>query len=172
MLIGGVLAPIGLLVYGWAAFYRTHWIVPNIGASILGAGLIIAFQCTQAYTTDTYGTLYAASASATAAFTRTLCGFGFPLFATQMYERLGVGGGNSLLAGLSLVLLLVATAGLWVWGETLRRWSWRGLDGTDGIYGIGCSMAKGRNTSLDLMEYIAFFRRLGFSRTAHQSREV
>jgi hypothetical protein len=161
MVIGGALAPIGLLIYGWTAFYRTHWIVPDIGAAILGAGLIIAFQCTQAYTTDTYGTLYSASAGATAAFTRTLCGFGFPLFATQMYESMGVGGGNSLLAGLSFALLLAATAGLWIWGERLRMWSWRGLEGADGIYGIGCGKKAAMNGNLDVMEFLASIRTAG-----------
>ncbi|KAF2742336.1 MFS general substrate transporter [Sporormia fimetaria CBS 119925] len=138
LILGGILSPLGLLLYGWTAHSRTHWIAPDIGAILLGCGLIIAFQCTQAYTTDTYGARYAASAGAVAAFTRTMCGFGFPLFATSIYEALSVGGGNSLLAGLSAVLLVGAAGGLWVWGEALRRVSKRGLDGEDGRYGIGC----------------------------------
>lgn len=80
MLIGGVLTPIGLLIYGWAAEYKVHWIVPNIGTIIMCIGLIIAFQCSQAYITDAYSHQYAASASAVGAFLRTMCGFAFPLW--------------------------------------------------------------------------------------------
>ena len=50
---------------------------------------------------------------------RSLLGFAFPLFAQQMYDALGYGGGNSLLAGLALVLLPFP---VWLYyhGEALR----------------------------------------------------
>ncbi|KAF3941664.1 hypothetical protein ABW19_dt0205560 [Dactylella cylindrospora] len=38
----GLLIPIGLFIYGWAAEKRVHWIVPNIGACIFAIGLIMA----------------------------------------------------------------------------------------------------------------------------------
>ncbi|CAN9436679.1 unnamed protein product [Alternaria alternata] len=84
MLIAGVVCPIGLFVYGWSAQNEVHFIVPNLGAVILAIGLIIGFQCSQAYTTDAYEARYAASAASVGAFMRTMCGFSFPLFAPQI----------------------------------------------------------------------------------------
>lgn len=47
-------------------------------------------------------------------------GFLFPLFATQMIEKLGYGGGNSLLAGLSIVLGIPFPLFIYYYGEQLR----------------------------------------------------
>ncbi|KAF2267738.1 MFS multidrug transporter-like protein [Lojkania enalia] len=128
MLIGGILCPTGLFIYGWAAHYYLHWIIPNIGCTVLAMGLIIAFQCSQAYTVDTYEAKYAASAAAVGAFLRTMCGFSFPLFGPSMYDMLGVAWGNSLLAFLTLGLALMGPVVLWFYGAKLRAMSTRGLD--------------------------------------------
>lgn len=114
-----ILVPIGMLIYGWSAQAQAHWIVPNLGASIFAFGLIICFNCAQAYVVDTY-TTFAASATGAAAFVRTMAGFGFPLFAPQMYDELGVGWGNSLLAFVSLGMGIGAPIAMWRWGAWLR----------------------------------------------------
>ncbi|KAF2826206.1 MFS multidrug transporter-like protein [Ophiobolus disseminans] len=128
MLIAGILCPIGLFIYGWTAHYGAHWIAPNIGSVIIAIGLIIGFQCSQAYTTDAYEAKYAASAASVGAFTRTMMGFSFPLFAPRMYETMGLGWGNSLLAFLTLGLALVSPVLLWFYGPRLRAMSTRGLE--------------------------------------------
>lgn len=127
MLIGGLLCPAGLFMYGWSAQAHTHWIVPDIGCVILAMGLIIAFQSAQAYVVDAYEARHAASAAAVGAFMRTMCGFSFPLFAPQMYDALGLGWGNSLLAFITLALALPAPVALWIWGERIRKCSTKGL---------------------------------------------
>lgn len=68
---------------------------------------------------DAY-TRYAASATGAAAFVRTMAGFSFPLFAPKLYESLGLGWGNSLLAFVSLGLGIVAPVLLWKYGQWLR----------------------------------------------------
>jgi hypothetical protein len=113
------LVPFGLFVYGWTAQYKTHWIVPNIGAAIFAFGLIISFQCAQTYVVDAYSR-YAASATGAAAFVRTIAGFAFPLFADSLYKSLGLGWGNSLLGFVSLGLGTMAPVLLWFYGEWLR----------------------------------------------------
>ncbi|KAL8838699.1 MAG: hypothetical protein Q9176_004939 [Flavoplaca citrina] len=115
-----LLIPIGLFIYGWSAEHKRHWIFPNIGACILAMGLIICFNCAQAYVVDTY-TTYAASATGAAAFVRTMAGFAFPLFAPGMYKSLGLGWGNSLLGFVSLFLGIAAPVALWRWGKWLRE---------------------------------------------------
>ncbi|KJX97714.1 hypothetical protein TI39_contig468g00008 [Zymoseptoria brevis] len=114
-----LLIPIGLFIYGWTAEHEIHWIVPNIGSAIFTIGLIVCFNCAQAYVVDTY-TTYAASATGAAAFVRTMMGFSFPLFAPGMYDALGVGWGNSLLGFISLTLGLIAPVLLWKYGGWLR----------------------------------------------------
>lgn len=119
MVPGALLIPIGLFIYGWTAQYKTHWIGPNIGAAIFAAGTIMVFQCCQTYIVDAY-TRYAASAVASTTVLRSLCGFGFPLFAPYMYNALGYGWGNSLLAFIALALGVPAPFLLWKYGERLR----------------------------------------------------
>lgn len=120
MIPGAVAVPVGLLIYGWGAQYRVHWIVPNIGVTIFAAGTIIGFQCIQGYLVDSY-TLYAASAVGAGTVLRSLAGFGFPLFAPQMYDRLDYGWGNTTLALVAVVIGWPAPILLWKYGENLRK---------------------------------------------------
>jgi hypothetical protein len=127
MIIGAVLCPVGLFLYGWTAQAQTHWIIPDVGCAILATGLIIAFQSAQAYVVDAYDANYAASAAAAGAFLRTMFGFSFPLFAPQMYQALGLGWGNSLLAFTTIGLGVLSPGLLWFYGHKLRAWSTRGI---------------------------------------------
>lgn len=119
MIPGAVLMPIGLIVYGWTAEFKTHWIFPNIGAFLFSTATIMSFQCLQTYLVDTY-TRYAASAVSAGTVFRSLAGFGFPLFAPSLYAALGDGWGNTLLALLGVVLGWPAPFLLWKYGERLR----------------------------------------------------
>ncbi|KAK3671631.1 hypothetical protein LTR78_008554 [Recurvomyces mirabilis] len=59
------------------------------------------------YLMDFYGPLYGASAMGANNIPRYLMGFAFPLFAVQMYERLGTGWATSLLSFISLALAAI-----------------------------------------------------------------
>lgn len=120
MIPGSLLVPAGLFIYGWTAQYHTHWIVPNIGAALFSAGVIIGFQCIQTYLVDAY-TRWAASAIASATVLRSLAGFGFPLFAPYMYNALDYGWGNSLLGFIAVGLGVPAPFLLWFFGSKLRQ---------------------------------------------------
>jgi hypothetical protein len=125
---GGVLVSIGAWQFAWTSWSSVHWIVPLIGITILYSGLLQIYQTAFAYVTAGY-TLYAASALA--ARERLLHQFGrlltvfrrlttpavnlgrnlvaaaVPLFGNQVYEKLGIHGAGSLVAGLATVLALV-----------------------------------------------------------------
>lgn len=45
MIPGAFLIPAALFMYGWTAEYRVHWIVPIIGTSLMGVGMLITFVC-------------------------------------------------------------------------------------------------------------------------------
>ena len=116
---GAILLPCGIFLYGWSAQYHTHWIVPNIGTALFGAGVVIGFQCIQTYLIDGY-TMFAASALAGATVLRSCAGFGFPLFAPYMYEKLDYGWGNSVLGFIAIGIGLPAPMLLWIYGQRLR----------------------------------------------------
>ncbi|KAM6503475.1 multidrug resistance protein 4 [Amanita muscaria] len=118
LFIGSVVVPIGLLWYGWSAQAKTHWIVPIIGTGFYGFGIIGCFLPTTLYLVDAF--TYAASAVAAASVLRSLLAFAFPLFGSQMYAALGLGGGNSLLAGLAIVLGVPFPVWLYYKGESMR----------------------------------------------------
>jgi MFS family permease len=119
MFVSTFLLAAGLLIYGWSAQARLHWIVPNVGAAIFAMGVSINMACLQTYTIDAYP-VYAASAIGATAVARALTGFTFPLFAPSMYERLGWGWGNSALALLVLIIGYPGATILWLFGGRLR----------------------------------------------------
>ncbi|OAQ97166.1 hypothetical protein LLEC1_03050 [Akanthomyces lecanii] len=113
---GAILLPAGLFIYGWTAQYKVHWIVPIIGTAIMGVGNLVIFML---YLVDTF-TIYAASALAANSVVRSLLGAVLPLAGGPMYERLGLGWGNSLLAFIAVALIPVP----WLfmrYGEYLRK---------------------------------------------------
>ncbi|KGO40796.1 Major facilitator superfamily domain, general substrate transporter [Penicillium expansum] len=122
MVPASFLVPIGLLIYGWSAEYQTHWIVPDIGIALPLMGATIIFQCCSQYLLDTFP-VYAASANGAVYIVRGFTGFGFPLFSPVMYEKLGYGWGNSLLAFLALAIGCPIPFILWKYGEKLRALS-------------------------------------------------
>lgn len=120
MLIGGLLLPAGLFWLGWSAQGHMHWIMVDIGAMIFTAGDFLASQAALAYILDEFPT-HAASAGAAARMVSNVLGFAFPLFAPQLYNRLGYGWGNSLLAFVWIVIALPVVVALWFWGHKIRK---------------------------------------------------
>ncbi|KAF8319781.1 MFS general substrate transporter [Clavulina sp. PMI_390] len=104
MMLTCLFVPIGLVLYGWTAEKHVFWLVPDIGVAIYAFGTIGGFLSIQTYLIDNYQ-MYAASAVGAGASLRSLAGFGFPLFATSMFDKLGVGWGNSVLALVALAFL-------------------------------------------------------------------
>jgi hypothetical protein len=87
----------GLFMFGWSVQAHTHWIVPNIGAAIFGADASMTFTAVQTYTIDSYQ-LFAASALEATAVARSTTAFAFPLFGDYVFDAIGAGWGNSVLA--------------------------------------------------------------------------
>lgn len=118
LFFGSFFVPIGLFWYGWSAQAHVHWIMPIVGSGIFGFGAMTTFIPIQLYLVDTFK--YAASALAAASVFRSLLGFAFPLFGGQMFNVLGLGGGNSLLAGLSILLGIPFPVWIYYRGEAVR----------------------------------------------------
>ncbi|KAH6917888.1 multidrug resistance protein 4 [Coprinopsis sp. MPI-PUGE-AT-0042] len=118
LFFGSFFVPIGIFWYGWSAQAKLHWIMPIIGSGIFAFGMMTAFLPIQLYLVDSFQ--FAASAVAAAALFRSLLGFAFPLFGKQMFDAMTIGGGNSLLAGVSIVLGIPFPAYLYYKGAELR----------------------------------------------------
>ncbi len=119
MLPGVLVMPIGLFWYGWSAESVVHWAVVDIGVIVFTLGSFILGQAIIAYQIDEFHK-YAASAGAAARFFSYLLAFVFPIFAPDMYNKLGYGWGNSVVAFVSLGLGLPLCAVLWFWGAKIR----------------------------------------------------
>ncbi|KAI0074370.1 MFS general substrate transporter [Panus rudis PR-1116 ss-1] len=101
--LGAVLTPIGLYIMAFTTFNNVHWIGPIIGSVPFGTGICYVYTSTFTYFATAYQTQASAVMSGSAALRATFAGC-FPLFANQMYHRLGTVGATSLLAGLTTVM--------------------------------------------------------------------
>lgn len=119
LVVSGILLSAGLLWYGWALEYKVHWIVPILGTGVCGFAISLFFLAVQTYIVEVY-TIYAASALAANTAIRCVFGLTIPLAGPYLYDALGLGWGNSLLALLSLT---ISPAALWLLraGERLRK---------------------------------------------------
>ncbi|OBT63065.1 hypothetical protein VE03_07439 [Pseudogymnoascus sp. 23342-1-I1] len=113
-----LLIPAGLFIYGWTAQYKVHYIVPIFGTLLIGIGNLGVFMSIQMYMVDAF-TIFAASALAANTVIRCILGAVLPLAGQDMYDTLGLGWGNSLLAFVALAFIWVPWW-LSVWGEKLR----------------------------------------------------
>ncbi|RSL76568.1 hypothetical protein CEP51_009856 [Fusarium floridanum] len=114
----GLALPVGLFTYGWATEKQLHWIVPMMGVFVFSTGLLGTTITLQNYLVDSYPR-YAASGSAATTIGRSLVGALMPLSGLSLYERLGLGWGNSLLGFLSFILIPIPLI-LYFFGETIR----------------------------------------------------
>jgi hypothetical protein len=70
------------------------------------------------YLVDSY-LMYAASTMAANTVARSACAAAAPLFTSQMFEALGVGGGGSLIGGVATVLAIIPFM-FWKYGKRIR----------------------------------------------------
>ncbi|KAJ5936719.1 polyamine transporter 3 [Penicillium verhagenii] len=120
MLLGAVLAPIGLFWYGWSAEARLHWTMPDIGGAIYYAGFMMGLINVHMYVIDIHGS-NSASAMAAVSFVQSLFGALFPLFGANLYTAIGYGWGNSVMGFISIGLGIPALALLWRFGARMRK---------------------------------------------------
>ena len=101
---GGFFIPICLFWFGWSARPSIHWIMPIVGSGFFAVGTFLLFMAVLNYLSDAYPT-YAASVLAGNDLFRSSFGAGFPLFASAMYENLGVDWASSTLAFISIAFI-------------------------------------------------------------------
>ncbi|KAH8591255.1 MFS multidrug transporter [Bisporella sp. PMI_857] len=118
-MIGGIALPVGLFWFAWTNSTSIHWIVSMLAGVPFGFGMVLVFLSIMNYLIDSY-TIYAASVLAASAVLRSLFGAVFPLFTTQMFQKLGDHWASSIPALLSLACVPFPFA-LYKYGESIRR---------------------------------------------------
>lgn len=120
ILVGLIPCVAGTFWYAWSAEKCVHWAVVDVGVFFFTAGNFMFSQGLLAYNFDEFTSTRAASASAATRLGTYLLGFVFPIFAPELYEKLGYGWGNSLLGFLYGIIGMGIIVVLWIWGEKIR----------------------------------------------------
>ncbi|KAI4216394.1 MAG: hypothetical protein LQ351_001404 [Letrouitia transgressa] len=120
VIVGGIAFTGGLFWFGWSGYKESiHWIAPTLSGLLTGFGLLSIFLQSLNYIVDAY-LMFAASAIAANTFLRSICGAVFPLFATYMFDGLGVEWAGSLLGFVALALVPIPVA-FWKYGARIRQ---------------------------------------------------
>lgn len=101
LLLSAVIMPGGLFMYGWTVAARVQYMAPLMATAVTGFASMLSNLAITNYMADAFGK-YSASAIAAGIIPRALCGTGLPLVGPVLYQRLGYGWGNSLLAFISI----------------------------------------------------------------------
>ena len=104
MLLGAVMVPISFFWYGWSIERQAHWIMPILASSLGALGIMYTYLPVNMYLVDAY-TTFSASASGACIILRSICSGLLPLTVNPLYNRLGYGWGNSLLAFVALAFI-------------------------------------------------------------------
>ncbi|KAG6148878.1 hypothetical protein E4U37_007198 [Claviceps purpurea] len=119
MMAGGVAFAVGIFWFGWTGYTRDiHWAVPAVSGILTGFGLMSIFLQALNYLVDAY-LMFAASAIAGNTLMRSLAGAGFPLFARQMFEGMGIQWASTLLGCVAVVLAPIPFV-FYKYGERIR----------------------------------------------------
>ncbi|TGO63399.1 hypothetical protein BCON_0013g00450 [Botryotinia convoluta] len=106
--------------YGWTAEHHVFYVVPMIGTATVGLGYFITNIPLQAYLVDIYHE-YAASAVGATVVLRCIFATVIPMGALPLYDRFGLGWGNSVLKFIAVLFIPVPLL-LMRFGEHLRRY--------------------------------------------------
>lgn len=118
MIVGAIALPVGMFWFAWTSSPHITWVPQVLSSALIGCGCLLTFWQGINYLIDCYG-FYSNSAIALNTFIRSIAGGGFPLFAPQMYHKLGVAWATSLLAFLCVAFLPVPVL-FYMYGEKIR----------------------------------------------------
>jgi DHA1 family multidrug resistance protein-like MFS transporter len=118
-MVGGVVFAAGLFWFGWTGYTgQVHWIVPVLSGLLTGFGIFSIFLSLLNYIVDAY-LMFAASAIAANTFMRSMFGGVFPLFATFMFNSMGIQWASTLLGCVAAVLVPMPVV-FYVFGKRIR----------------------------------------------------
>lgn len=117
-MFGAPFVPIALFILGATSYKHIIWVGPASSGLAFGFGMVLCYYGVNAYIIDSYQK-YAASALAAKVFLRSGGGAAFPLFTTQMYDRLGLQWASWLLAFIGVAMVFIPYS-FYFFGAQLR----------------------------------------------------
>ncbi|OQD61197.1 hypothetical protein PENPOL_c018G06825 [Penicillium polonicum] len=106
MMIGSIMMPAGIFWFAWTSNTSLPWAPQVVSGVFIGCGILLIFLQGMNYIIDVYKVMANSAISINAMF-RGLLGAGFPLFASYMFDNLGVPWAMSLLGFLCVALVPV-----------------------------------------------------------------
>ncbi|KAK4945985.1 spermine transporter [Elasticomyces elasticus] len=140
-MIGAPFIPIALFILGATSYPHIIWVGPSSAGIAFGFGMVLCYYSVNNYIIDSYQQ-YAASALAAKVFLRSGGGAAFPLFTTQMYERLGLNWASWLLAFIGIAMGCIPIF-FWYFGAGLRAKLNKNTKVSDEIKEAPASLARG-----------------------------
>lgn len=116
LLLAALILPVGFLIYGWTLQAHVQYIVPLIGTCAAGFSMTLSAIPAETYVVDTYE-IHGASAIAAGVIFRAIAGAFLPLIGPALYQSIGQGWGNTVLA-------LIAAAFIPPLGLMMRYGDW------------------------------------------------
>lgn len=118
LFFAALILPVGFLIYGWAMAYHVQYIVPLIGTTVAGFSMTLSTLPIETYVVDVY-MIYGASAIAAGVIFRANAGAFLPLIGPPLYQSIGLGWGNTVLA--LIAAAFIAPLGLlMIYGDWFR----------------------------------------------------
>ncbi|KAJ5377110.1 hypothetical protein N7509_013996 [Penicillium cosmopolitanum] len=116
LIFAAIILPVGFLVYGWTLHFHVQYIVPLIGTCAAGFSMTLSAIPAETYVVDVYE-IHGASAIAGGVIFRAIAGAFLPLIGPALYDSIGQGWGNTVLA-------LIAAAFIPPLGLLMRYGDW------------------------------------------------
>ena len=121
MILGSFMLPIGLFWFAWTSDKDITWVPQVISGVPIGMGIFMIFLQGLNYLIDVY-LMFASSAMSANTIVRSLAGAAFPLFATEMYNAMGVKWATSLLGFLTAAMIPIPIC-FFIYGKKIRSLS-------------------------------------------------
>lgn len=111
MIVGAVVMPIGIFIFGWTASADLHWFPPLIGSTMFGFSAFVLFQTGFNYLSFSFPNYLASVFAGNNLFRSCIAGC-FPLFAGPLFNNLAtkkfpVAWGSSVLGFINIIMILV-----------------------------------------------------------------
>ncbi|KAL6251542.1 hypothetical protein RBB50_001751 [Rhinocladiella similis] len=118
-MIASFALPTFLFIFAWTSRPTIHWMAPIVFQGLTIMATVMIYSSVNLFMVDAYGPLYGASAAGAAMLSRYGLSAAFPLFALQLYQRLGVGWATTLLGFCTLAMAPIPWL-FWRYGHLLR----------------------------------------------------
>ncbi|CUM55113.1 uncharacterized protein AC631_03445 [Debaryomyces fabryi] len=119
IILGGILTPVALVLYGVGIEKSLHWIVPTLGLSLLNFSLTQATNISLVYTIDCYRPIVGEITVTQLAF-KSLFGFMLSFYTNPWVDNFGYAKAYGEMAAIAGILFVLSIP-IYIWGKKMRE---------------------------------------------------